>query len=50
VSTMVAVHFITGGLGVSGVTPALAGFTAASLGFLLVFISRLRTYEPQRAV
>ena len=40
VSTMVAVHFGTGGRGVFGLTPAVAGVTAASLGFLVVFISR----------
>jgi SSS family solute:Na+ symporter len=50
VSTMVAVHFTTGGAGVFGLTPALAGLCAASAGFLVVFISRLRSYEPQRAV
>ena len=50
VSTMVAAHFGTGGRGVFGLTPALAGLAAASLGFLLVFMSRLGTYEPERAV
>ncbi len=50
VSTMVTVHFGTGGRGVFGLTPALAGLATASLGFLVVFISRLRTYEPERAV
>ena len=40
VSTMVAVHFGTGGRGVFGLTPTVAGVTAASLGFLVVFISR----------
>jgi Na+/pantothenate symporter len=50
VATLVLVQFSTGGLGIFGVTPTLAGLTAASLGFLLVFMSRLRTYEPQRAV
>jgi SSS family solute:Na+ symporter len=50
VATMVAVQFMTAGRGIFGLTPALAGLTAASLGFLVVFISRSRTYEPQRAV
>jgi SSS family solute:Na+ symporter len=50
VSTMVGVHFTTGGAGIFGLTPALAGLSAASAGFLAVFISRSRTYEPQRAV
>src|SRR4029077_10646277 len=50
VSTMVAVQFGTGGRGLFGLTPALAGLTAASLGFLVVFMSRLRTYEPEHAV
>jgi SSS family solute:Na+ symporter len=50
VATMVAVRFLTAGRGVWGLTPELAGLIAASLGFLVVFISRSRTYEPQRAV
>jgi SSS family solute:Na+ symporter len=50
VATMVAVQFTTAGRGIFGLTPALAGLAAASLGFLVVFISRSRTYEPQRAV
>jgi solute:Na+ symporter, SSS family len=50
VTTMVAVQLTKGGAGVFGLTPALAGLAAASLGFLVVFISRLRTHEPERAV
>jgi SSS family solute:Na+ symporter len=50
VSTMVAIHFTTGGRGVFGLTPALAGLSAASAGFLVVFISRVRTYEPERII
>ena len=50
VATMAAVHLTTNGLGIGAVTPALAGLVAASVGFLLVFISRSRTYEPERAL
>jgi solute:Na+ symporter, SSS family len=50
VATMIAVHFLTGGLGVFGLTPVLAGLGAASVGFLVVFISRLRTHEPERVI
>jgi SSS family solute:Na+ symporter len=50
VSTMVAVRFLTGGRGIWGLTPELTGLIAASAGFLVVYISRLRTYEPERAV
>jgi SSS family solute:Na+ symporter len=50
VATMVAMHFTTGGRGMFGLTPVLAGLGAASIGFLLVFISRLRTHEPERVV
>jgi SSS family solute:Na+ symporter len=50
VATMAAVHLGTGGRGLGGVTPALAGLGAASLGFLVVFLTRLRAHEPQRAV
>ena len=50
VATMIAVHFTTGGRGIFGVTPALAGLAASSLGFAGAFISRSRTYEPERVV
>ena len=50
VSTMAAVQLTTGGAGVFGLTPALAGLAAATIGFALVFMSRSRTYEPERAV
>jgi solute:Na+ symporter, SSS family len=50
VATMAAVQLGTGGRGLAGVTPALAGLAAAALGFLIVFLSRLRAHEPQRAV
>jgi SSS family solute:Na+ symporter len=50
VAAMVAVQFTTGGRGMFGVTPALAGLAASSLGFVGVFISRSRTYEPKRVV
>ena len=50
VATMIAVHFTTGGRGMFGLTPVLAGLVAAALGFLVVFISRLRTHEPERVV
>jgi SSS family solute:Na+ symporter len=50
VAAMVAVQFTTGGRGVAGLTPALVGIAAASLGFFIVFLSRMRTYEPQQAV
>jgi hypothetical protein len=47
---MIAVQLATSGRGVSGVTPALAGILAAGLGFLVVFLSRVGLYEPERAV
>ena len=50
VATMVGVQFTTAGRGIFGLTPALAGLVAATIGFALVFISRSRTYEPERAV
>ena len=50
VATMIAVHFTTGGHGVFGLTPALAGLGAATFGFLALFISRQRTHEPERVV
>jgi SSS family solute:Na+ symporter len=50
VATMAAVQLATGGRGVGGMTPALAGLTAASAGFLVVFLSRLRAHEPERVV
>ena len=50
VATMTAVHFTTGGRGAFGLTPVLAGLVAAAFGFLIVFISRLRTHEPERVV
>jgi SSS family solute:Na+ symporter len=50
VATMIAVHFTTDGTGMFGLTPALAGVVAASIGFLAVFISRQRTHEPERVV
>jgi hypothetical protein len=50
VATMVAVHLTTGGRGFFGVTPVLAGLAAATLGFLIVLISRQRTHEPERVV
>src|SRR5580765_2463806 len=48
VATMIAVQFTTGGRGIYGLTPVLAGLAAASFGFLVVLISRQRTHEPQR--
>ena len=50
VATMAALQLATGGRGVAGMTPALAGLTAAAIGFVVVFISRLRTHEPERVV
>jgi len=50
VATMTAVHFTTGGRGAFGLTPVLAGLLAAAFGFLVVFVSRLRTHEPERVV
>ena len=50
VATMVAVRFLVGSGGIRGLTPELCGLIAASVGFLAVFISRSKTYEPQRAV
>ena len=50
VATMVAVQFATAGRGIAGVTPALAGLAASTLGFVAVFISRQRTHEPERVV
>jgi SSS family solute:Na+ symporter len=50
VATMIAVQFTTGGRGIVGLTPVLAGLVAASLGFLVVLISRQRTHEPERDI
>jgi SSS family solute:Na+ symporter len=50
ISTMIAVQLVTSGRGVLGLTPALAGILAASLGFVVVFFSRAGAYEPERAV
>jgi SSS family solute:Na+ symporter len=50
VATMVTVRFMTAGRGIWGLTPELTGLIAASAGFLVVFISRSRMYEPERAV
>jgi solute:Na+ symporter, SSS family len=50
VATMIVVHFTTGGRGIFGVTPALAGLAASSLGFAGAFILRSRTYGPERVV
>jgi SSS family solute:Na+ symporter len=50
VATMIAVQFTTGGRGMFGLTPALAGIGAASVGFLAVFVSRQRQHEPERVV
>ena len=50
VATMLAVQFTTDGRGIGRVTPALAGILAASSGFAIVFLSRIRAYEPQQAV
>jgi solute:Na+ symporter, SSS family len=50
VATMLAVQFTTGGQGVAGLSPALIGILAAIAGFTIVFLSRMRAYEPQQAV
>jgi len=50
VATMLAVQLTTGGRGVAGASPALVGIVAASAGFAIVFLSRMRAYEPQQAV
>lgn len=50
VAGMLAVQFATAGRGLFGLTPALGGLAAAAIGFLLVLMSRSRTYEPERAV
>jgi solute:Na+ symporter, SSS family len=50
VATMLAVQFTTAGRGVAGLTPALIGIVAAWSGFAIVFLSRMRAYEPQQAV
>jgi len=50
VVTMAAVQLTTGGQGVAGLTPALVGILSATVGFTIVFLSRMRAYEPQQAV
>jgi SSS family solute:Na+ symporter len=50
ISTMVAVQLTRGGRGVFGLTPALAGLGAAAAGFLIVLLSRSRTYEGEGVV
>jgi SSS family solute:Na+ symporter len=47
VTAMLALQFTTAGRGVRGITPALAGIVAATLGFALVMLFRARTYEPR---
>ena len=42
VVTMVAVHFMTGGDGFAGLTPAFIGLVAAAAGFLVILTARLR--------
>src|SRR5262249_28678097 len=46
VATMIAVQLSTDGRGIAGLTPALLGMLAATLGFTIVFLSRMRAYEP----
>jgi solute:Na+ symporter, SSS family len=50
VTAMIAVQYGTDSRSVFGITPALAGILAASTGFAIVFLSRMRAYEPQQAV
>jgi SSS family solute:Na+ symporter len=49
VTMMIGVQYGSAARSILGVTPALAGIIAAALGFMLVLVSRPRTYE-QRAV
>ena len=50
VAAMLAVQLTRGAGGIFGLTPALVGILAATVGFSLVLLSRTRMYEPQRAV
>jgi len=50
VASMLSVHFSTGGRGAGGFSPALVGIAAAAAAFSIVFVSRIRGYEPQQAV
>ena len=50
VAVMLAVQLTRGPLGVFGLSPALAGILAAGTGFAIVLMSRVDTYEQQRAV
>ena len=50
VAFMLAVQLSTDGRGVGGFSPALLGILAAAAAFSIVFVSRIRGYEPQQAV
>src|SRR3954447_22374247 len=47
VAAMLVLQFATAGAGLWGLTPALAGITAAAIGFTVVLLSRSRVYEPR---
>jgi len=50
VTAMLAVHLTTEGRGVGGLSPALVGIAAAVVAFSIVFVTRVRGYEPQQAL
>src|SRR5262249_49163008 len=50
VATMLAVQRVPDGRGIAGLSPALAGIVTATGGFTIVFLSRIRAYEPQQAL
>jgi solute:Na+ symporter, SSS family len=50
VATVLLVQFSTGGKGVAGLSPALLGLIAASMGFAIVYFTRTGFYGRQRAV
>jgi SSS family solute:Na+ symporter len=50
VATVLLVQFSTGGKGVAGLSPALLGLMAASVGFAIVYFTRTGFYGRQRAV
>ena len=47
VAAMLGVQYGTATGGLWGLTPALAGISAAAIGFTVMLLSRSRTYEPR---
>ena len=50
VAAVLVVQFSAGADGIGGLTPAFIGLVAAAAGFLIVYLSRLRSYDPEHVV